>query len=92
MILLTNYCYFLLLGRGFDCTARHSPCTPKSIARNGGYYFPHRNRKKFIQCGAHGQCFVKPCAPGTVWNHVAYTCTRPCTNGKSWNPISHICD
>jgi len=57
---------------GYTCAAP-SPCTPENIAGNG-YYFPHVDPKKFIQCDAHGGCFEMACAPGTVWDDRIKTC------------------
>ncbi|KAI0216033.1 hypothetical protein LSAT2_031897 [Lamellibrachia satsuma] len=49
----------------YDCD-NNSPCTAANRAL-GKYYFANINMAKFVQCGAWGQCWIRPCAPGTVF-------------------------
>ena len=57
----------------YNCSDRN-PCTPEN-AGAGLFYFPADNPSEFIQCSEHGECFVMPCPPGTVWNQDLLTCT-----------------
>ena len=59
---------------GYDCDA-NNPCTPENI-HNGNFYFPHHDVAKFVQCDAHGGCFVMHCAPGTIWDPNLNTCNH----------------
>ena len=59
----------------YDC-GDHNPCTVEN-AEADKFYFPHKDPTKFVQCSEWGQCWVMPCAPGTVWDPVAYTCNWP---------------
>ena len=65
-------CILIGVSPGYNCDD-NNPCTPENIAA-GRFYWPHSDPTKFVQCDAHGGCFVMPCGPGTVWDPVAYTC------------------
>ena len=41
-----------------------NPCDSQTITENGSYYFPNHEETNFVQCDAHGGCFVMPCAAG----------------------------
>jgi len=59
----------------YDC-GDNNPCTQENIDA-GRFYFPHHVVTNFVQCSAHGQCWVMPCAPGTEWNQELQTCDWP---------------
>ncbi|GAB1597816.1 uncharacterized protein LOC115213595 isoform X1 [Argonauta hians] len=52
---------------------KNNPCTLENI-KAGRFYFTHPDPKKFIQCSETGGYYEMPCAPGTVWSQIAYTC------------------
>ncbi|KAI0238286.1 Alpha-tectorin, partial [Lamellibrachia satsuma] len=60
--------------RWYDC-GDHSPCTAANRAQ-GKYFFIHSDVTKYVRCSAFGRCWVRPCAPSTVFNEVASVCTR----------------
>ena len=62
-------------GNGYNCED-NNPCTPENAAQ-GKFHFPHSDPSKFVQCSEHGQCFVKDCPAGLVWDVVANTCNYP---------------
>ncbi|ESN98286.1 hypothetical protein HELRODRAFT_177168 [Helobdella robusta] len=59
----------------YNCSI-NQPCT-QYFRDRGQYYFANdASNSNFVQCDEWGGCFVMPCAPGTVWSTVAYTCVN----------------
>ncbi|KAL8625937.1 hypothetical protein ACOMHN_012529 [Nucella lapillus] len=51
-----------------------SSCTPEVLAKHQYYHAYAADAKKFIQCDAWGNAFLRDCAAKTVWSQQAYTC------------------
>ncbi|XP_014770711.1 uncharacterized protein LOC106869473 [Octopus bimaculoides] len=66
----------------------NNPCTKENIGV-GKFYFSHPDPTKFIQCTEWGSYYEMPCAPGTVWSPIAYTCIHnfvKCNSRKETTP------
>lgn len=57
---------------GYNCKKRN-PC--KTADQNTGFYFPHLDKHKFVQCSEHGDCYEMDCPAGLVWNDGVKNCT-----------------
>eukprot|EP00565_Helicotheca_tamesis_P004411 CAMPEP_0185723420 /NCGR_PEP_ID=MMETSP1171-20130828/270_1 /TAXON_ID=374046 /ORGANISM="Helicotheca tamensis, Strain CCMP826" /LENGTH=159 /DNA_ID=CAMNT_0028391119 /DNA_START=108 /DNA_END=587 /DNA_ORIENTATION=+ len=56
----------------FNCDDKN-PCDPLFTAYE--YYYPHVEEDKFVQCDAHGGCYVRPCPEiDEVWDKELKTC------------------
>ena len=71
---------------GYNCDS-NSPCTAENIAA-GDLYWPAEEAASFVQCDAHGGCWVRPCASGSRWNQLLLTCEHAtsecCRLGDCW--------
>ncbi|XP_076454604.1 uncharacterized protein LOC143289502 [Babylonia areolata] len=56
-----------------------SVCTSQALADNQYYHAYLADPHKFIQCDAWGNAYLMPCAPGTEWSQIAYTCVHNAT-------------
>eukprot|EP00565_Helicotheca_tamesis_P000476 CAMPEP_0185723238 /NCGR_PEP_ID=MMETSP1171-20130828/149_1 /TAXON_ID=374046 /ORGANISM="Helicotheca tamensis, Strain CCMP826" /LENGTH=200 /DNA_ID=CAMNT_0028390907 /DNA_START=98 /DNA_END=700 /DNA_ORIENTATION=+ len=57
---------------GFDCDNKN-PCDP--LFTPFEYYYPYVEEDKFVQCDAHGGCYVRPCPEiDEVWDKDLKTC------------------
>mmetsp|Transcript_30126 Transcript_30126/g.65211 ORF Transcript_30126/g.65211 Transcript_30126/m.65211 type:complete len:240 (-) Transcript_30126:235-954(-) len=48
----------------YTCSEQSNPCN----ADNAGKMFAHTDPTKFVHCAGAETCWVKTCAPGTVWD------------------------
>ena len=70
----------MLIFAGYNC-GNNNPCNP--LHTSGLFYYTHENPHKFVQCSQWGQCYEKPCAPGTRWKQAALTCVHDNGGGSS---------
>ncbi|XP_065063929.1 chitin-binding domain protein cbd-1-like [Rhopilema esculentum] len=59
---------------GSEC--RHLQKYPGYLCKYPGHYAYPKSCEKFIQCDAHGNAFIMPCAPGTVFNPYISVCVH----------------
>jgi len=82
----TVFCVLIAVGQ-FSCRLS-SPCTYSNIM-TFGYYFPHYDPTKYIQCGywdpvaMYATCREYFCPSGTVWDQSNGYCSYPVNTGSS---------
>lgn len=78
----SSFCLFwsvLFSAAGYTCDSGSNPCRPFFSI----FYYPHINPFKFVRCGLFGDCQVRQCILGFLWNHSLSRCTR------YWTKLQH---
>eukprot|EP00565_Helicotheca_tamesis_P000340 CAMPEP_0185740996 /NCGR_PEP_ID=MMETSP1171-20130828/38718_1 /TAXON_ID=374046 /ORGANISM="Helicotheca tamensis, Strain CCMP826" /LENGTH=193 /DNA_ID=CAMNT_0028412933 /DNA_START=505 /DNA_END=1086 /DNA_ORIENTATION=- len=72
----------------YNCKARN-PCDPLLTEKK--FHYPHAKDKKYVQCSEYGECFVRKCPPGLVFDDDVSVCVADqCYSCAGYNPCTPL--